>query len=175
LVGCPGRSRGVSGADPGFGRESARTRGRASSLRPHPNGPDVRTWSGFFSRTWATPSSAPRALPISTRWPIGAAWRRTIWRSPTPVCRTTSHSPRVPPTASPMTLNPPRTPWPGRVSFLELDGNWRRLVQSMPTACDHVTSGSYAARHNPAVYYVNLAATCRSDDIALTSSLGSQR
>jgi hypothetical protein len=55
--------------------------------------------------------------------------------------------------------------------FSELDGNWRSLVQSMPTACDHVTSGSYAARHNPAVYYVNLAATCRSDDIALTSPL----
>src|SRR5665213_4565978 len=36
--------------------------------------------------------------------------------------------------------------------FSELDGNWRALEESMPVACDKVTSGSYAARHDPAVY-----------------------
>jgi hypothetical protein len=55
--------------------------------------------------------------------------------------------------------------------FSQLDGNWRGLVQSMPTACDHVTSGSYAARHNPAVYYLNLGATCVRDDVPLTLPL----
>ena len=55
--------------------------------------------------------------------------------------------------------------------FSQLHGDWRALVESMPSACDHVTSGSYAARHNPAVYYVDLARTCRTNDIALTAPL----
>jgi hypothetical protein len=62
-------------------------------------------------------------------------------------------------------------PLAGPSIFSELDGNWRGLVQSMPGACDHVTSGTYAARHNPAVYYVNLGATCRRDDVPLTLPL----
>lgn len=62
-------------------------------------------------------------------------------------------------------------PLAGSSIFSELDGNWRGLVQSMPEACDHVTSGSYAARHNPAVYYLNLAATCQRDDVPLTLPL----
>jgi hypothetical protein len=59
-------------------------------------------------------------------------------------------------------------PLVGASIFSQLDGKWRALVQSMPEACDHVTSGSYAARHNPAVYYLSLASTCRRDDIPLT-------
>ncbi len=52
--------------------------------------------------------------------------------------------------------------------FSELgSSNWRTLAESMPTACDHVTSGSYAARHNPAVYYTTIAAACRRDDLPL--------
>jgi phosphatidylinositol-3-phosphatase len=62
-------------------------------------------------------------------------------------------------------------PLAGPSIFSELDGNWRGLVQSMPAACDRVTSGSYAARHNPAVYYSNLGATCRSDDVPLVFPL----
>jgi phosphatidylinositol-3-phosphatase len=54
--------------------------------------------------------------------------------------------------------------------FSELKGNWRALAESMPSACDRVTSGSYAARHNPAVYYTNLP-TCSRDDVPLTSPL----
>ena len=48
---------------------------------------------------------------------------------------------------------PEAHPLGGPSIFSELDGNWRGLIQSMPPRCDHVTSGSYAARHNPAVYY----------------------
>ena len=44
--------------------------------------------------------------------------------------------------------------------FSQLNGNWSSLEESMPTACDMVTSGSYATRHDPAVYYTNLGATC---------------
>lgn len=51
--------------------------------------------------------------------------------------------------------------------FQQLRGNWHALEESMPTACDKVTTGSYAARHNPAVYYSNLAATCRRNDVPL--------
>lgn len=52
--------------------------------------------------------------------------------------------------------------------FSQLGSNWRVLAESMPEACDHVTSGEYAARHNPAVYYTTIAASCRRDDVPLT-------
>ncbi len=52
--------------------------------------------------------------------------------------------------------------------FSQLKGNWRALDESMPSPCDRVTSGSYAARHNPAVYYTNLP-TCSHDDVPLSS------
>jgi hypothetical protein len=55
--------------------------------------------------------------------------------------------------------------------FLQLNGNWRALVESMPTPCDHVTSGSYAARHNPAVYYNNISGSCKRNDVPLSSPL----
>jgi len=51
--------------------------------------------------------------------------------------------------------------------FSELGTNWRSLVESMPSPCDHVTSGDYAARHNPAVYYTNLGASCARNDVPL--------
>jgi hypothetical protein len=55
--------------------------------------------------------------------------------------------------------------------FAELNGNWRALEESMPVACDKVTSGSYAARHDPAVYYTDLASTCARDDLPLRQPL----
>jgi hypothetical protein len=55
--------------------------------------------------------------------------------------------------------------------FSELGTNWRALVESMPSPCDRVTSGSYAARHNPAVYYTSIASSCRRQDVALTLPL----
>lgn len=55
--------------------------------------------------------------------------------------------------------------------FSELGSNWRTLAQSMPTVCDHVTSGDYAARHNPAVYYTAIASACQRDDVPLSLPL----
>jgi hypothetical protein len=52
--------------------------------------------------------------------------------------------------------------------FSELGTDWRTFAESMPTACDEVSSGLYAARHNPAVYYTDVAAICRRNDVALT-------
>lgn len=55
--------------------------------------------------------------------------------------------------------------------FSELNGNWTSLVESMPARCDRVTSGEYAARHNPAVYYQGLSATCSRHDVPLSLPL----
>jgi hypothetical protein len=55
--------------------------------------------------------------------------------------------------------------------FSQLGTNWSALVESMPSSCDHVTSGEYAARHNPAVYYPSLASTCQQNDVPLTLPL----
>ncbi|MGA3352715.1 MAG: alkaline phosphatase family protein [Acidimicrobiales bacterium] len=49
---------------------------------------------------------------------------------------------------------------------------WRAYAESMPTPCDTVTSGLYAARHNPAVYYIALRAACDQDDVAMGSISG---
>jgi hypothetical protein len=37
----------------------------------------------------------------------------------------------------------------------------------MPSRCDRVTSGEYAARHNPAVYYRSIASSCQRNDVPL--------
>ena len=55
--------------------------------------------------------------------------------------------------------------------FSQLHGNWRALVESMPGPCAQVTSGNYAARHNPAVYYTNLGSSCLHNDVPLASTL----
>ena len=55
--------------------------------------------------------------------------------------------------------------------FSQLHGDWRAYGQSMPVSCDRVTSGQYAARHNPAVYYRDLGATCQRNDVALRTSI----
>jgi hypothetical protein len=47
--------------------------------------------------------------------------------------------------------------------------SWRGYAESMPTNCDRVTTGVYAARHNPAVYYVPLRPMCAQDDIPMGS------
>jgi len=41
----------------------------------------------------------------------------------------------------------------------------------MPTPCDEVTSGNYAARHNPAVYYTSITSTCQQNDVPLSLPL----
>lgn len=55
--------------------------------------------------------------------------------------------------------------------FSQLGGSWRSLEESMPSACDRVTSGSYAARHNPAVYYVPLRSACARQDVPMAFPL----
>lgn len=56
--------------------------------------------------------------------------------------------------------------------FAQLGGGWRSLEESMPSACDRVTSGDYAARHNPAVYYLPVRSACARQDVPLTLPLG---
>jgi hypothetical protein len=46
---------------------------------------------------------------------------------------------------------------------------WMSFAESMPTACDRSSSGSYAAKHNPAVYYLDLLKSCPNDDVPLGS------
>lgn len=51
--------------------------------------------------------------------------------------------------------------------FSQLGSDWRVLAESMPRSCDHVTSGDYAARHNPAVYFPALNSICQHNDVPL--------
>jgi hypothetical protein len=55
--------------------------------------------------------------------------------------------------------------------FSELGSDWRTYAESMPTSCGRVTTNVYAARHNPAVYYTNINATCTRQDVALSLPL----
>lgn len=48
-----------------------------------------------------------------------------------------------------------------------LGTGWRSLEESMPVACDRSSGGEYATKHNPAVYYTTLAATCPGADVAM--------
>lgn len=51
--------------------------------------------------------------------------------------------------------------------FSQLAGDWRVLAESMPAPCTRVSSGEYAARHNPALYYRNLRGQCAQRDVPL--------
>ncbi len=55
--------------------------------------------------------------------------------------------------------------------FSQLGSRWRTLAQSMPSACDRVTTTLYAARHNPAVYYTTITGSCERHDVPLTYPL----
>jgi phosphatidylinositol-3-phosphatase len=44
---------------------------------------------------------------------------------------------------------------------------WRSYAESMPANCSTATTASYVPRHNPAVYYSDLAASCGTDDVPL--------
>jgi hypothetical protein len=44
---------------------------------------------------------------------------------------------------------------------------WRSYEEAMPTACDRSDAGSYAPKHNPAVYAVDARPTCTSSDVPL--------
>ncbi len=46
-------------------------------------------------------------------------------------------------------------------------GGWRALEESMPSNCYRYSSGSYAARHNPAAYYSNIRSQCTAQDVPL--------
>lgn len=54
--------------------------------------------------------------------------------------------------------------------FSQLDARrrtWASYAESMAEPCQQVTAGLYAARHNPAVYFVPLRAACRHHDLPM--------
>ena len=44
--------------------------------------------------------------------------------------------------------------------------SWRSWEESMQTPCQARSRGLYVTKHNPAVYYADLASTCTADDVA---------
>ena len=44
---------------------------------------------------------------------------------------------------------------------------WRAFAESMPGRCARYDAGRYLMRHNPAVYYTRLRATCRAADLPM--------
>lgn len=69
---------------------------------------------------------------------------------------------------------PSRCSQPGPSLFGQLDSahkSWRSYVESMPEACSTQNASPYAAKHNPAVYYTRLGASCRRSDLPLAGSL----
>ncbi len=65
---------------------------------------------------------------------------------------------------------PAAHPVSGQSIFSQVDSHhltWRSYAESMPVDCDTVTSGDYAARHNPAVYYTALRKACARYDVPM--------
>lgn len=46
-------------------------------------------------------------------------------------------------------------------------GGWKVFAESMPAPCSRQNAGRYAVRHNPATYFVRLAAQCPDRDVPL--------
>ncbi len=55
---------------------------------------------------------------------------------------------------------------------LNTHGGWKGYAESMPSNCDKTDSGNYAARHNPAVYYLGLK-NCSTRDVPLGTTTSS--
>jgi len=51
--------------------------------------------------------------------------------------------------------------------FSQLGAGWKSLQEDMPSNCYLSNSGNYAVRHNPAVYYTNIASQCAAQDVPL--------
>lgn len=49
---------------------------------------------------------------------------------------------------------------------------WRSYVESMPSKCALSSSGSYATKHNPAVYFTPIRSRCRMWDVPMGGSTG---
>ena len=49
--------------------------------------------------------------------------------------------------------------------------SWRAYDESMPMTCDAGSSGRYAVKHNPAVYYTAIRQQCAVDDVPLEGHL----
>jgi phospholipase C len=47
--------------------------------------------------------------------------------------------------------------------------DWRTYAEGMPGACTRSSTGTYATKHNPALYYTELASTCPTHDVPLGS------
>src|SRR3954468_2024305 len=62
---------------------------------------------------------------------------------------------------------------PNLFAQLEASGrSWRSWHQSMPASCHRTDAGTYAAHHNPALYFTNLRRSCRTSDLPLGSAFG---
>ncbi len=57
----------------------------------------------------------------------------------------------------------------GASIFSQLGSHWKALEESMPHPCQRTDTGQYAPRHNPAVYFTNVAGTCSKQDVRLGS------
>jgi hypothetical protein len=46
--------------------------------------------------------------------------------------------------------------------------SWKSYMESMPSACDQTSSGTYATKHNPAAYYSTLS-SCSGNDVGIAA------
>lgn len=58
---------------------------------------------------------------------------------------------------------------PGVQSIFSQAPSWKGYAESMNSPCAKGSSGDYAARHNPAVYYQSLAAACAANDVPIAN------
>ncbi|MGN6472787.1 MAG: alkaline phosphatase family protein [Mycobacteriales bacterium] len=72
--------------------------------------------------------------------------------------------------------DPSSCPVSGRSLYSQLDApgaaRWAAFAENMAQPCDQASYGRYAARHNPAVYYTALRASCRAHDLAMGGTHG---
>jgi hypothetical protein len=69
---------------------------------------------------------------------------------------------------------PDAHPLAGQSLFGQLDTaglRWRAYEESMPSNCDLAAGGRYGTKHNPAVYYTSLRASCGTNDVPLEGNL----
>jgi hypothetical protein len=47
--------------------------------------------------------------------------------------------------------------------------SWKAYIEDMGTACNQSSGGEYACKHNPSVFYTEVAASCATNDVSIPS------
>lgn len=184
IVGCSGSPSGNAGADLSVQRALARnpTTGFAATGRRAPCGWEQHTTYRHVIWIWMENRSYSQILGQNGGATHIASYARACGTAtnydgvshpslPNYLAATSGSTHRIS-----SDCDPSGCPVGGPSLYSQLDAKgaagWAAYAENMARPCDRSSYGRYAARHNPAVYYTQLRASCLTHDVAMGGTNG---